>query len=222
MALLLLLTGCKGKKNPDITVSEALCPYALVHEGDELCVRLQSGELTQAVWTAPGEEQALCAVTQEKTKDAADSQYRVSGREEGLTQLQFAAAREDAPEEICFLLTVTVNVDDQGKVLVQTATHQEARTYTQGEDLAWNIDLQGVLTFRLLDKEQTWRLLGDGGEVCRITELMGMPTGWSFQAEPLSPGAAEAVLENSTTGRRITVQLQVDDNRKLSVTEVQG
>lgn len=221
-AALLLLAGC-GKKN--ISVDDALCPYSVEHKGGSVYVRLHSGELTDPLWQADAGLENVCGLTQEESKDPASQLYRIDGVEEGFSRFVFQAAEAGAAADVRFRLVLTVMVDGEGKVTAETASHQESRTYTvetEGTACRWEVDMQGVLTFRLLDRDETWSLRAEDGAVCAVTELTGTPNGWKFEARPLAPGTASVVLRSSQSGRSITVQLQVDEAQNISLAGVQG
>lgn len=224
LAVLLLLTGCKDKKSQEICVTDALCPYRVENQKNSVCIELQAGEITDPVWRVQAKPEEICQVTLKKVKQNATYLYEVEGKEEGFSQIYFEAAGAENPGNVCFRLLVTVYVDAEGKVLAEAASHQEIRNTTAetgNTAYQWSVDLQGTLTFRLLDTNENWRMIADGGQVCRISGWMSGPSGWRFEAKPLKAGEVSVLLERGDTGRRITVQLQVDSKQNISVAAVQ-
>lgn len=223
LAMLLVLTGCaKPAKGKDISVKDGSYPYKIDHKKDAVVVTLQDAAKSGVLWRAEVSPADICTVAEEKAGKDHTCQYRVTGTTEGAACLTLTALQED--ETAKFVLQLIVDVDEKGKTTVSNVHHQERIENTVEADglrYIWSVDVNGNLQFAFSNDEDRWRVQGDGGDVCRVTDAMATPSGCQFSAQALEPGETTVTLTGATTRREIQVTLRVDDEGKLEVASVQ-
>lgn len=223
LVLLLVLTGCAGKgKTNLISVKDVCCPYEISHENNVVTVTLQDGQQSGVLWRVDVTSEYICQVTQESSKEAYTSRYRLSGKEEGVTMLTFSALQAD--ESVCFELALIVDVDAQGKAVVTSYQHrerEEASVEADGLRYKWSVDTDGTLNFSFINEEDNWVVQGDGGAVVELFNNMSTPVGGKFSARFKAAGQVTVSFVGRNTERVIHVVIQADENRNLKVISVQ-
>lgn len=223
LALLLLLTGCAGKeKTNDVSVKDVCCPYEIIHKEDVVELILHDGKRSGVLWRVQTIPEDLCQVTQENVSKEYTCQYRLSGKDEGVAQLTFTALQPD--ETVCFVLTLIVNVDSEGKTAVFSYQHQERKENSveaDGLSYKWNVDTDGILNFSFINQEDNWSVRAEDSEAFVLSNMMSTPVGCKFSAQAVAAGQTTIVLVSENTQRSIHVVIQADDQRQMEVISVQ-
>jgi hypothetical protein len=223
LALLLLLTGCAGReKVNNISVKDVRCPYEINHAEDAIELTLCDGEKKGISWRVETVSEDTCRVTQVQTDREYTCRYRLTGEEEGVELLTFTALQPD--ETACFVLTLVVNVDSQGKASVYSYQHQERKENVvdaNGLKYKWNVDVDGILNFSFINQEDKWSVRGDGADIFALSNMMSTPVGCKFSAQAKGAGQATIALVSENTQRTIHVVLQADADGKMEVLSVQ-
>ena len=223
LTLLLILTGCKSKdKINNVSVKDVSCPYKISHKKDGVVITLQDGQKSGISWRVETIPEDICQVTQETINKEYAVRYRLSGKAEGAAQLTFTALQTD--ETDCFVLTLIVNVDSEGKAIVSSYQHYERKdniVETDGLNYKWNVDTNGILNFSFINQEDNWSVSGDGADTFILSNMMSSPSGCKFSAQAKAAGQATIVLASENTQRTIHVVIQADDQGKMEVISVQ-
>ena len=223
LVLLLILSGCAYKeKTNHISVEDVCCPYKIEYKKDVVEITLCDGEQRGILWHIQTIPENVCQVVQEDSDNEYTCRYRLLGKVEGVAQLTFTALQKD--ETACFALDLVVNIDSEGKVFVSSYQHYERKDNfvdADGLNYKWNVDLDGILNFSFINKEDNWRVRGDGGDAFVLTNMMSTPAGCKFSAQAKTAGQTTIVLTSETTHRTIHVVIQVDDQGKMEVLSVQ-
>ena len=222
LAMVLLLSGCTGKGHPmDISVEDVCCPYKLTHREGALTLTLQDGEKQGLTWQTEVIPTDVCELTQEASDEEYTNPYRITGLVEGAAQLTFTAM--DNNGEV-FVLRVVVQIDADKKVTLSSCEHGERidnAVEADGLSYQWNVDVNGILHFSLINTEDHWSVRGDGEGICTLSEKLSTPSGCKFSAEAIAAGQTTVSLVGEETGRIIYVTVQADDNGALQITSVQ-
>ena len=222
-ALLLLLTGCAGKgQNHDVSVKDVCCPYDIRHKEDAVELTLWDGEQSGILWSVESVPEELVQVAEEEAGQEFTSRYRLTGMEEGAAKLTFTARQPD--ETVCFVLSLIVNVDAEGKAFVSTHQHQERKeTAVDADGLTyeWNVDTNGILNFSFINQEENWSVAGDGGEVFVFSNMMSTSYGCKFSAQATAGGETTVILSGNRSQRTVHVLIRADDSGKMEVVSVQ-
>jgi hypothetical protein len=223
LALLLILTGCKGKNKPNnVSVNDVSCPYEIKHKKNTVEITLHDGEQSGISWRVETIPEEVCQVTQENVDKEYTCRYRLSGKNEGVMQLTFTAQKADGTD--CFVLTLIAEVDSRGRTVVSSYQHHESKVnsvHTDGLNYKWSVDANGVLSFSFIDKEDTWSVRADEAGVFTFSNMMSTPVGCKFSAQAKSAGQATIVLASGNTQRTIHVVIQAEDNGNIEVISVQ-
>ena len=223
LALLLLLTGCAGKeKINNVSVKDVCCPYEINHKKDVVELTLRDGKQSGILWQVESIPEDFCQVTQEAVDAQYTCRYTLSGKEEGAAQLQFTARQTD--ETVCFVLSLIVEVDSEGKTVVSSYQHQERKDNSVDADglrYKWNVDTDGVLNFSFINQEEKWNVRGDGGDVFALSNMLSTPTGCKFSARASAAGQTTIVITGENSQRTIHVVIQADEQGKMEVISVQ-
>ena len=223
LALLFILTACSGKKTIDhISVQNICCPYEINHIEDVVEITLSDGDRNGIQWQVTSQPEDICQVTQDNIDKDDSCRYRVSGNVEGAAELSFTALEENGTA--CFVLTVIVNVDSEGKTTVSTYQHTERKDHSVEEgglQYHWNTDINGTLNFSLKDQEDNWSVTGDGADVFVLSNMMSTPVGCKFSAQAKGAGQATIVLVSQNARRTVHVIIQADDEGNIEVISVQ-
>ena len=223
LALLLILTGCADKeKINDVSVKDVCCPYEINHKKDGVDITLKDGEKRGILWRVDATPEYVCDVSQVDIDKEYTCQYRITGKEEGAAQLTFTALQTD--ETVCFVLTLVVDVDSEGKAVVSSYQHQERKDIfvdADGLNYKWNVDTNGILNFSFINQEDHWSVSGDGADAFVLSNMMSTPSGCKFSARAIAAGQTTIVLTSENSQRTIHVTIQADDQRKMEVTSVQ-
>jgi hypothetical protein len=223
LALMLMLTGCAGKeKERNASVEDVCCPYEINHKKEAVELTLQDGRKSGVLWHVETVPEDVCQVTQEELNGEYTCRYRLSGKVEGAAQLIFTAVQPD--QTPCFVLELVVNVDSDGKTVVSSYQHHERKenvVEAEGLHYKWNVDVNGILNFSFINREDNWSVQGDGGDVFVLSNMMSTPTGCKFSAQAIATGKTTINLVSENTQRRVQVVLQADDQGKMEVISVQ-
>jgi hypothetical protein len=223
LALLLILTGCAGKeKTNNVSVDDVCCPYEINHKKDMVEITLRDGKQSGILWRVETVPEDICQVTEVEVNKDDTCRYRLSGKEEGAAQLTFTALQTD--ETVCFVLTVVVNVDSKGKAVVSSYQHYERiDNFVDADGLKykWNVDINGILHFSFINREDYWSVSGDGADIFVLSNMMSTPAGCKFSAQAKAAGQTTIVLASENTQRTIHVVIQADDNGEIEVVSVQ-
>lgn len=222
MALLLLLVGCRPEGHPEnLSVADALCPYEVRHGAEGVYIAIDDGAVEEVRWDAELLPEGLCALSAEAAETG--SKWLLSAREAGLSQLTLSAL--DGEDTLRFQLTVMLETDQAGGITAQWAEHKEHRSGTgaTGElPWSWETDIEGVLSFKLRDRESyDWQLTSEPTGVCQVSELMLLPSGCGFEVRALEPGTAELTLENPEQKRTLRLRFRVDEAYQLQLLSVE-
>ena len=224
LALMLILTGCGGKeKNDRISVKDVCCPYEIDQKKDAVALTLHQGQQSGILWDVEAVPEGICAVTRESGDQEDPSRYLLTGMKEGAAQLTFTAVQE-ADETVCFVLSLVVEVDAEGKTVVSGHRHQEreaASVEADGLTYQWNVDVNGVLHFSFQNQEDTWMVNGNEEGSVLLTDMMSTPMGCKFSAEAREAGQTTVVLTSEHSERTIHVVIQADESGALEVASVQ-
>lgn len=223
LAWVLILTGCAGNvKIADVSVEDVCCPYEINHKKNGVEITLRDGEQSEILWRVETIPEEVCQVTKENIDKEYTCRYSLSGKEEGAAQLQFTALQPD--ETVCFVLTLVVNVDSEGKTFVSSCQHRERKSVSvdaDGLNYKWNVDTNGVLNFSFINQEDNWSVHGDGSDAFVLSNMMSTPSGGKFSAQAIAAGQTTIVLVSENTQRTIHVVIQADDQKKIEVISVQ-
>ena len=223
LALLFILTACSGAKTFDhVSVQNVCCPYEINHIEDITEITLSNGDRYGMQWQVISQPEDICQVTLDNTDEGNSFRYRVSGNVEGVAQLSFTALEENGTA--CFVLTVIVNVDSEGKTTVSSYQHTERKDHSVEEgglQYHWNTDINGTLNFSLKDQEDNWSVTGDGADVFVLSNMMSTPVGCKFSAQAKGAGQATIVLVSKNALRTVHVIIQADDEGNIEVLSVQ-
>ena len=220
--LLLLLSGCSDEEESNvISVDEVICPYEINHKENVVEIVLKDSKKSGILWQVEMIPDDVCAVSQESIEEST-CRFLVTGKIEGAAQLEFSAKQED--ETVIFVLTLMVNVDSEGKVAVSSYQHREREDNTvkeNGLNYKWNVDVDGVLNFSFINKEDRWSVQGDGDGICTLSNVLSMPAGCKFSSHANMAGQTTMVLVGETSEKKINVVIEVDQNGDLKVISVQ-
>ena len=223
LALLLILPGCAGKeKVNNVSVKDVCCPYEISHKKDGVQITLRDGEQSGVLWHVEAVPEDVCQVTQENVDEEYTCRYRLVGKKEGAAQLTFTAMQTD--DTVCFVLTLIVDVDSEGKTVVSSYQHQERKDIfvdADGLNYKWNVDTNGILNFSFINQEDHWSISGDGADAFVLSNMMSTPSGCKFSARAIAAGQTTIVLTSENSQRTIHVTIQADDQRKMEVISVQ-
>ena len=223
LALLLILTGCaKKEKINNISVKDVCCPYEINHKKDVVEITLHDGKQSGISWRVETVPEDICQVTEENIDKEYTCRYHLSGKEEGAAQLTFTALQTD--QTACFVLSLVVNVDSEGKAFVSSYQHQERKDNSvdaDGLNYKWNVDINGILNFSFINQEDHWSVSGDGTDAFVLSNMMSTPSGCKFSAQAIAAGQTTIVLTGENSQRTIHVTIQADDQRKMEVISVQ-
>ena len=223
LAMLLILTGCAGKeKTNNVSVKDVCCPYEINHKKDGVDITLQNGEKSGILWRVDAIPEDVCDVSQVDIHKENTCQYRITGKKEGATQLTFTALQTD--QTACFVLSLVVNVDSEGKAFVSSYQHHERKDNSvdaDGLSYKWNVDINGILNFSFINQEDNWTVSGDGAGAFVLSNMMSTPSGCKFSAQAIAAGQTTIVLVSENTQRTIHVVIQADDQGKMEVISVQ-
>lgn len=223
LALLMLLPGCAGEgKTYRASARDLCCPYEVNHKKDAVEITLRDGGQSGIQWRVETIPEYICQVTQEETDREYTTRYRLSGKEEGVTQLTFTALQPD--DTACFVLNLVVTVDSAGKAIVTSCQHQERKTHSveaEGLQYQWNVDTNGILAFSFLNKEDIWSVSGDGENAFVLSNMMSTPAGCKFSAQAKGAGRTTVVLTGENTQRTVHVVIAADEQGKMEVISVQ-
>ena len=223
LALMLILAGCVGKeKTNTVSVKDVCCPYEINHKKDGVDITLKDGEKRGILWRVDAIPEYVCDVSQVDIDKEYTCQYRITGKEEGAAQLTFTALQSD--ESACFVLSLVVNVDSEGKAFVSSYQHQERKDKSVDADglrYKWNVDTNGILNFSFINQEDRWSVSGDGADAFVLSNTMSTPSGCKFSAQAIAAGQTTIVLTSENSQRTIHVVIQADDQREMEVVSVQ-
>ena len=222
LAMVLLLSGCAEAHPLDISVEDVRCPYKISHKEDAITLTLQDREKQGLTWQTEVIPTDVCELTQNASDEAYTTGYRVTGLVEGAAQLTFTALDQDGG--VAFVLRVVVQTDADKKVELSSYEHGERSdnaVEADGLSYQWNVDVNGILHFSLINTEDYWSVRGDGEGICTLSEKLSTPSGCKFSAEAISAGQTTIPLFGETTGRTIYVTVQVDENGAMQVASVQ-
>ena len=223
LVLLFILTGCTVEENANnISVKDVCCPYEIIHQKGAVEITLHDGEQSGIVWRVETIPEDFCQVTQENIDEEYAVRYRLSGKEEGATQMTFTALRMD--ETVCFVLELVVNIDSEGEAFVSSYRHYERKDNSvegDGLNYKWNLDINGILNFTFINQEDNWRVRGDGADTFTLSNMMSTSAGCKFSAQAIGVGQATITFVGENTQRTIYVVIQADDQGKVEVISVQ-
>lgn len=217
LALVLLFSGCSSGRQDRISVGDVCCPYEIRQVKETVKVSFEEEEEQSLLWQVAAVPEDICVVSNEK-----EDQYRIVGRQEGAAQVTFTAVRED--ETVQFVLTLVIHVDSQMKASLSTYGHRERSDISveaDGLKYTWNVDVEGVLSFSLINSEDNWSVHGDGEGVCTLLQKMSTPSGYKFTAQAAGSGQTEILLVGEETQRTIRVTVRSEDSGALEVISVQ-
>jgi hypothetical protein len=164
----------------------------------------------------------ICQVTQEDTNKEYVSRYRLSGKEGCVAQLTFTGLQGD--DTVRFVLTLIVDIDDEGRTFVSSYQHNERidnSVDADGLHYKWNVDVNGNLNFSFINHDDKWSPRGDGAGVVALSNMMSTPSGCKFSARAKVAGKTAIILVGENTQRTIHVVIQVDANGNMEVISVQ-
>ena len=223
LALMLILTGCGGKeKNDRISVKDVCCPYEIDQKKDAVALTLHNGRQSGILWDVEAVPEGICTVTRESGDQEDPSRYLLTGMKEGAAQLTFTAAQDDG--KVSFVLTLMAEVDAEGRTVVSAYEHHESADISveaEGLNYKWNVDVDGILNFTLMNEEDEWRVTGSEGQSALLTNTMSASFGCKFSAQAGTAGQTTVILTGENTRRTIHVVVQTDESGTLEVTSVQ-
>ena len=146
LVLLLLFAGCARKeKINNISVEDVCCPYEIKHQKDGIELILRDGGQSEIQWRVETIPEDFCQVTQENIDQENTWRYRLTGKKEGVVQVTFTALRTD--ETVCFVLTLLVDVDAEGKAEMKFIARYVATNATVTAGTA-NADSQFTVEYK--------------------------------------------------------------------------
>lgn len=223
LAMLLILTGCaETKRMKDIRVTDAMCPYTVQYKKGVLEVALQNKSGSPLQWQVKAMPDDVCQVAEVPQTKEDTLRYTITGKVPGAAQVTFTALREDGTA--AFELDMIVEVDSKQKATVQDCKHQESQYVAEesnGLSYAWNVDVDGILSFSFTNADDFWAISNTKSAVYKFTSRLSSPSGCSFSLRALAAGQDTIVLTGETTQRTIHVVVQVDDAGNLTVVSVQ-
>ena len=223
LAMLMLLTGCAGKRKINhVSVTDVCCPYEIKQNKEVVEITLRDDQQMGVLWHVDTVPEEICQVTQEDVDKEYTCRYRLTGQFEGTAQLTFTALQPD--ETACFCLDLVVNVDAKGKVSVFSYQHRERTDNSisaDGLDYKWNIDLNGILNFSFINQEDEWSLIAEETDAFILTNTISTPVGCKFSAQATAAGQTTIVLTGENTKRKVHVVIQADEQGKMEVLSVQ-
>ena len=223
LALLLVFTGCTGKKETkNASVKDVCCPYEVVHKDDGVQVVLSKGKTSVTHWQVEAVPAEICQVTQDEVAKEDTWRYRIAGNVEGAAKLTFTGVQED--ETTALVLTLVVDVGPDLKAAVSSCQHWEgavSAVEAEGLTYKWNVDAEGVLRFSFINSEDGWCLGSQGEGVFTLWDMMATSNGYKFSAQAGGAGETTVVLVGEQTNREIRVTLRADEDGKMEVKSVQ-
>lgn len=224
LVALLLLAGCKQQEQAkeDIAVTDALCPYRITYREGGLQLEANGNQVRDVFWEITAVPEDVCSITRQPDQNGS-CLYQIDAVMEGAAQLCLRAYSGENTDNVRFELTVDLSADGQKQITVLQSQHKQIQlTEVETEKLRykWEVDMQGVLRFVLLEKETSWTLEADADKVCAVSAGKYLPSGFSFEAEPLQAGTATVTLREEE-GRTLVISLQVDAAGNITLGSVQ-
>lgn len=223
LVLLLLFAGCARKeKINNISVEDVCCPYEIKHQKDGIELILRDGGQSEIQWRVETIPEDYCQVTQENIDQENTWRYRLTGKKEGVVQVTFTALRTD--ETVCFVLTLLLDVDAEGKAVVSDYQHHERKENSVQENglrYKWNVDTNGILNFSFLNEEDNWSVRAAEEDIFIFSNMLSTPSGCRFSAQAKAVGKTTIILVGENSQRTIHVVIQADESGKMELVSVQ-